>query len=641
MKPIFSLLFAILVCAVQAQTEFAIKPLFDLNTAQDEIACMLFEDGLVFMQTGGPDLVSDYQWNARPKFSLHKASRGFDFSKWNKPEHFFKNPMNDIGPASFSIEDSVMYFSSTENFDGARGAHLKIYSCTWNGRRWGSPQWLSWGLDDADYCHPHYVDERRMLVFTSNRFGGSGGMDLWYVLKTEQGWSEPVNPGLGVNSAQNEIFPTYHQGTIYYASNRTDTWGGYDIRRTSGDDQWKTSVAEAAPINSAGDDVCMLFLSDDKAILTSNRAGGRGGDDLFLLQREASPEELHDMQAFVECAGVPSAGVEVSIVNEAGEVIQTAPTDSLGRIDIRALRLNRHYRFQLPVADGGSFAECLLVVTDPLGNRLTEVRFNVKGFAELELLPFRFSAMNELHVQDESVLTLQLEGQLFQDAPGDIGRGETITILDSRGEPVAIAYTNDVGKFRFTRLDPQLNFVMRLSAQTEAKQVLITDKGERISLPVLDAEINYRRVAAEDAVVLVNEYNDSITVSTKDLFVINRIYYDYNSARLTPESRRQLDQLAIILERNAMIGLDLNAHTDARGDAAYNLKLSQQRADAAVHYICSKGLPAGRFQAKGYGETLLLNECSDGVSCSEPEHGLNRRTEIRLKTLTDAALFQR
>jgi len=158
-------------------------------------------------------------------------------------------------------------------------------------------------------------------------------------------------------------------------------------------------------------------------------------------------------------------------------------------------------------------------------------------------------------------------------------------------------------------------------------------------LPVLSAEINYQRVSAEDALVLVNEFNDSITVSTKDLFVINRIYYDYNSTRITPESRRQLDQLAVILERNAGIGLDLNAHTDARGDATYNLRLSQQRADAAVGYLVAKGLESQRFNSRGFGESRLLNECCDGVSCAEPEHALNRRTEIRLRNLSDTAVL--
>jgi outer membrane protein OmpA-like peptidoglycan-associated protein len=102
---------------------------------------------------------------------------------------------------------------------------------------------------------------------------------------------------------------------------------------------------------------------------------------------------------------------------------------------------------------------------------------------------------------------------------------------------------------------------------------------------------------------------------------------------------RQLDQLAVILERNATIGLDLNAHTDARGDAAYNLKLSQQRADAAIGYLSSKGLPSQRFNSRGFGESRLLNECCDGVSCTEPEHALNRRTEIRLRTLSDTAVL--
>jgi outer membrane protein OmpA-like peptidoglycan-associated protein len=135
------------------------------------------------------------------------------------------------------------------------------------------------------------------------------------------------------------------------------------------------------------------------------------------------------------------------------------------------------------------------------------------------------------------------------------------------------------------------------------------------------------------------DYDFALLRIPKEEITIDDIYYDYNSTRITPESRRQLDQLAVILERNATIGLDLNAHTDARGDAAYNLKLSQQRADAAIVYLSSKGLPSQRFNSRGFGESRLLNECCDGVSCTEPEHGLNRRTEIRLRTLLDTAVL--
>lgn len=623
-----------------AQAEFAIKPLFDLNTTHDEIACMLLGEDLVFMRADATHLVNTPMSTSRPRFVLKSAERGEDFSQWMKAKRFFRPFLKDVGPATYDAEDSLMYFSSAENFGHAQGPQLKIYSSRWDGKRWGAPQLVQLGIDRSEYCHPHYVAEHRMLIFTSNRFGGMGGMDVWYVLKTENGWTEPVNPGLGVNSMANEIFPTYHAGDIFFATNRSDTWGGYDIRRAYGRDQWKSSVAEAAPINSAADDVSLLFLSDDKAILTSNRAGGRGGDDLFLLQRNARPEELHNMQARLECGGIPSANALVSIRNASGELVQSLSTSATGQLDISALRLKQAYDVQLEGDGSTSFESCILIISDAFGNFLMEIRFDAKGKARLELLPFQYNAIDHMEVSDESLLQLNLEGQLYTTQPGDIGRGEPITILDNDGQPVAIAYTNDVGKFRFTRLDPQLKYVMRLSEKTQASHVLITDKGEKIALPVLNAEINYQRVAAEDAITLVNEFNDSIQVSTKDLFVINRIYYEYNSPQLTPEAERQLNQLAVILERNTEIGLELYAHTDSRGEASYNLKLSESRAKSAVQYLSAQGIIASRCTFKGLGESHLLNECEDGVACTEPEHAINRRTEIRLKRTVMADLMK-
>ena len=626
---------------VVGQESYSIKPLFDLNSQYDELACAVVNDQLIVMKAQAPDAVSDYQWTERPKYFLQSWERGVNYSKWAGQKHFFRSALQDVGPASYSADDSLLFFSSVQNFGQAKGNHLKLYSSQWNGWRWETPDVLPMVDFTADFTHPHYVASHGMLVFSSNRSGGQGGMDIWYCKKTAQGWSEPLNLGLGVNSSGHEIFPTYHNGDIYFATNASDTWGGYDIRRAAGNTQWKTAIAEGAPMNSAADDVCVLFLSSDKAILTSNRAGGMGGDDLFLLTREARPEELHDMTAYVECAGQPFAGAELTVRNDAGEIVQTAPADEHGNVDIRALRLNQSYTFQMGPSTQHSFSECLLVVKDSKGNRLTEVRFNLKGYAMLELLPFQFSDIHSLTMADESVLNLTFEGQLYEEQPGDIGRGEPITILNSKGEAVALAYTNDSGKFRFTRLDPQLRYVMRLSEQTEAKHAIITEKGSKIDIPVLNAEVNYTRLAAEDAITLINEFNDTIHVSPEDLFVINRIYYEYNSAQLTNESRRQLEQLAIIMERNGEINLELRSHTDARGEAVYNLKLSHQRAKSAIQFIVAKGLEAARFQSEGVGESELINECADGVQCSEPEHAINRRTEIRLKRRNGLALTER
>lgn len=614
-----------------SQDTYSIKPLFDLNSSHDELACAIVNGQLVVMKAGRVDLVNDYQWTERTKYALQSWDRGIDYSKWCNQRCFFRNALHDIGPASYSAEDSLLFFSSIQNFGAASGHHLKLYSSQWNGWRWEAPEVLPLVDPVSDFTHPHYSSERRMLIFSSNRAGGHGGMDLWYCMRTSEGWSQPVNLGLGVNTSANEIFPTYHDGDVFFATNTADTWGGYDIRRALGSTQWKTTVAEGAPINSAADDVCILFLSNDKAILTSNRAGGQGGDDLFLLTREARPEELHDMTAQLECNGQTLGGVELTVRNDAGEIVQVAPTDEHGALDIRALRLNQTYTYQMSPRAGLMPADCILVLKDSKGNRLAEVRFNVNGLATLELLPFQFSEANPLAIKDESLLNLSFEGQLYAEEPGDIGRGEPITILNSKGEPVAIAYTNDSGKFRFTKLDPQLKYVMRLSEQTDATHAIITDKGNKIDIPVLNAEVNYTRIAAEDAITLVNEFNDTILISPEDLFVINRIYYAYNSALLTAESRRQLEQLSIIMERNNEINLELRSHTDSRGDAAYNLKLSLNRAKSAIQYLVEKGLDAERFRAEGLGETQPINECVDGVVCIEPEHAINRRTEIRLK----------
>ena len=129
--------------------------------------------------------------------------------------------------------------------------------------------------------------------------------------------------------------------------------------------------------------------------------------------------------------------------------------------------------------------------------------------ALLELLPFLLCDFYTLNNEDQSLLSLEFEGQLFKDIPGDVGLGEPITILNSKGEPVAIAYTNDSGKFRFTKLDPQSNYVMRLSAESEAEHALIMDGGKKIDIPVLNAEIHYQRIDPEKALALVNENNDT------------------------------------------------------------------------------------------------------------------------------------
>jgi outer membrane protein OmpA-like peptidoglycan-associated protein len=84
------------------------------------------------------------------------------------------------------------------------------------------------------------------------------------------------------------------------------------------------------------------------------------------------------------------------------------------------------------------------------------------------------------------------------------------------------------------------------------------------------------------------------------------------------------------MSQNPTLRIELSSHTDSRGKDSYNLRLSQQRAEAAVNYLVNKGIEPSRMVAKGYGEARLLNHCGNGVQCSEDEHQANRRTEIKV-----------
>jgi len=118
-----------------------------------------------------------------------------------------------------------------------------------------------------------------------------------------------------------------------------------------------------------------------------------------------------------------------------------------------------------------------------------------------------------------------------------------------------------------------------------------------------------------------------LEMTYKNSWVLDNVLYDYNKWQIRPDAKPSLDSLISILKKYP-IQVELGSYTDSRGKAKYNYRLSQLRAESTVRYVVNHGIDAGRIKAKGYGESHLLNRCSDGVNCSEEEHQLNRRTEI-------------
>ncbi|MEY3238213.1 MAG: hypothetical protein RI883_2314 [Bacteroidota bacterium] len=113
--------------------------------------------------------------------------------------------------------------------------------------------------------------------------------------------------------------------------------------------------------------------------------------------------------------------------------------------------------------------------------------------------------------------------------------------------------------------------------------------------------------------------------------VLENIYYDFDKWDIRPDAAIELDKLVRILKDNPKIDIEMGSHTDARGSDQYNLVLSDKRAHAAVMYLISQGIEPRRLTYKGYGETVHVNQCKNGVECTEVEHQENRRTEFKVK----------
>ncbi len=120
-------------------------------------------------------------------------------------------------------------------------------------------------------------------------------------------------------------------------------------------------------------------------------------------------------------------------------------------------------------------------------------------------------------------------------------------------------------------------------------------------------------------------------VNLNEILSVEHINYDFDKWEIRRDAWEELNKLVQLLKDNPTIKIELGSHTDSRADETYNMILSQKRAEEAVKYLINRGgISKERLFAKGYGETQLLNQCKDFIPCSEKQHAINRRTEIKI-----------
>ncbi|OYU94463.1 MAG: hypothetical protein CFE21_15760 [Bacteroidetes bacterium B1(2017)] len=215
-------------------------------------------------------------------------------------------------------------------------------------------------------------------------------------------------------------------------------------------------------------------------------------------------------------------------------------------------------------------------------------------------------------ISNKPVVVL-LKGLVYDKESGNPIAGaniKAITLLNkSLGEPK----TNDKGQFT---IDLPLNEVLGVSA---SKDKYLTGSSQRVDTKNI----------LSDTIIELKFALDLVPTEEVEI-TLKGIYYDLDKWDLRPEAKVVLDSLSQILKNNPSLVIELASHTDSRAPADYNLELSKKRAQSCVTYLVQKGIAKDRMIPVGYGETKLVNDCSDDVECTEEEHQQNRRTTIRV-----------
>ncbi|MFZ4785547.1 MAG: OmpA family protein [Flavobacteriales bacterium] len=616
----------------QAQWNYNVAPVSGLNTQGNEIACGRYNEGLIVTSNGNLKSKGGRSWNESGVIQLFSIEKTSDFSllKNAMPLTKFKGPHDD-GTASYNPLDSMLYFSTSNDIIGKKSTFIqRIYQCKWNGQNWSVPEMLPFCEGNFVYTHPWFDAERNLLVFSSDRKGGQGGMDIWYVYKTENGWTIPANCGGQVNTSASEVFPSCYNGDIYFSSNGWIPERGFELFKSEENNQWMNAIQLDAPLNSDGDDLMIVFLQDDRGLISSARTGGLGGADVYLFNRVITKIKANDYAGLLECKGMGLPFSKVEVYNQSDELVEQLSADASGKFNLENLSLEEKYTMRLVGINAALFEHCVLYLLDENGNRIRQWQFNAKGEIELELLRFVYSSLPLANNPDPSVLNMAIEGEV-KGKTGSVSVARIpISIIDEQGEIVAMTYTDRLGSFRFEAVTPQQSYVFRLSGSSKIDQVIVFNNGKRIALPVMKQEAYYKRVSDEEAIELVDESGKKVVISTNDVFIINRVYYDYNSTSLSNITQGQLDQLLVLLKQNPDVQIEMTAHTDSRGTNEYNQDLSMRRAQAVVAYLKKRGVNENRVAFEGKGESDPLYPCDfENGECSESDHALNRRTEIR------------
>ncbi len=568
----------------------------DINSTQSDFSPFVMEDKLYFTSARDIDYIvkRDYAWKETPYLNVFNAKI--------KEEGAFSNPnlfsgdmrsMYHDGPVCFNEAGDEMFITRNsfhsmlkKGKDGYNNLRI-LYSKKMIDGSWTKPEELPFNDPSFSCGHAFLTKDGQKMYFTSDRPGGYGGADIYYVLRSEQGWGEPINLGSEINTEGEEMFPFVDdKGQLYFASNGHLGVGGLDLFIASKVNEAYRVKNMGYPINTAKDDFSIFIMDDGiNGYFASNREGGKGDDDIYrfkVLKEVAFKLPLNGRLVDQKTKQI-IANTPVELRGPEGTVLANLVADAQGMI---YTELDEHASITAIVnaEDYFPYMETLQMVTGT-----TEF--------ELALVPKPYYG---------------IYGSVFL-LPDMTPISDVSLKIEAKNGAEDLAATNEEGAFK-TKLLPDTDY-----------DIVFTKK------QFFTKRVKYSTLGRDTGYVNLNEFMELELEEAKVGKSIEiQVLYDLGKWNIREDAAVELDDMIQFLNDNPNIKIELSSHTDARGSRSSNQSLSQKRAESAVNYMVENGISKERMQAKGYGETRLKNKCADGVKCSEEEHQANRRTEVTI-----------
>lgn len=299
-----------------------------------------------------------------------------------------------------------------------------------------------------------------------------------------------------------------------------------------------------------------------------------------------------------------------------GTRVDTVYVNANGALNMTKLKPKTRYDLRL-LADTLA-PQSRLMVSHPNGELLSESdRDGNDGFV------FIFASDTEepkAEEAEEEIATLTLSGQSVS---SEVSKPLAVKVYDPEENFLTEGFTTKDGSFNFRDIPAFDRYIMEFP--DHLPEELFADVPERDGL-VEGVKLDTAKYMVDLTGPLVSSDAIAEAPDERREFTVPHIYYRFNSYYLMDESRRSLDMLTRYMRQNPDVIIEIRSYTDSRGSAEYNILLSKRRANSVKEYLTGKNISENRMKTRGLGESVLVNECTDGVKCTEEQHAVNRRT---------------